>query len=297
MPRAAGFRELVRRLGGSCAEREAGGFVVFNGFQGPYDEGRPVAREELSLATTGGTAARPAGAGSRPGQHLDRRHRHRSRQRPRAAAGPPAPDLRPRAARLPRALSAGRALDGHDRRRGGRPGPVARRDAVGERRAARRQAGPARGHARRPRRGRGASGVPGAGAAARHRGGLRLRARRARAAGGGARRPRPPPTRPCAAATGTRRLGCTQRRCSSNRSAHRCTRPGPACGGVRGAGAGWTSRASTTAGRSSSTCVDSCCGLRSRGGTRSGPARPGSARGTQRRPSTTKRSLRWRITA
>lgn len=55
MPRAAGFREVVRGLGGTCRETEAGDLVVFHGFHSPYDESRPVPEAELELGTTGGT--------------------------------------------------------------------------------------------------------------------------------------------------------------------------------------------------------------------------------------------------
>ncbi len=48
MPRAAGFRELLRARGGSWSERPADGFVVFAAFRPPYDEARPVpARDTL----------------------------------------------------------------------------------------------------------------------------------------------------------------------------------------------------------------------------------------------------------
>jgi len=56
MPRAGGFRELVRAAGGRFEEREAGGFVVFDGFRPPYDESRPVPAEAITLATMAGEA-------------------------------------------------------------------------------------------------------------------------------------------------------------------------------------------------------------------------------------------------
>jgi len=54
MPRAAGFRERLRDMGGSFEETEASGFTVFHGFRPPYDESRPVPREAMSLATLDG---------------------------------------------------------------------------------------------------------------------------------------------------------------------------------------------------------------------------------------------------
>ncbi len=54
MPRAAGFRERLRGMGGSFEETEAGAFVVFHGFRPPYDESRPVPRELIGLATLDG---------------------------------------------------------------------------------------------------------------------------------------------------------------------------------------------------------------------------------------------------
>jgi hypothetical protein len=56
MPRAGGFRELVRGMGGSFVEEEAGGFSVFHGFRPPYDEARPVPAPQVQVATTDGTA-------------------------------------------------------------------------------------------------------------------------------------------------------------------------------------------------------------------------------------------------
>jgi hypothetical protein len=56
MPRAGGFRDLVRGMGGSFEETEVGGFVVFHGFRSPYDEGRPVPAAQVRLETTGGAA-------------------------------------------------------------------------------------------------------------------------------------------------------------------------------------------------------------------------------------------------
>jgi hypothetical protein len=60
MPRAGGFRELVRAMGGSFQETEVGSFVVFHGFHPPYDESRPVPAAAVSLVTTSGTPVGPA---------------------------------------------------------------------------------------------------------------------------------------------------------------------------------------------------------------------------------------------
>ena len=54
MPRAAGFRERMRGLGGAFEETEAGSFVVFHGFRPPYDESRPVPRAAIQPATLEG---------------------------------------------------------------------------------------------------------------------------------------------------------------------------------------------------------------------------------------------------
>jgi hypothetical protein len=54
MPRAGGFREILRGLGGSFQEHEAGSLVVFHGFQPPYDESRPVAPEAIAVTTLDG---------------------------------------------------------------------------------------------------------------------------------------------------------------------------------------------------------------------------------------------------
>jgi hypothetical protein len=59
MPRAGGFRELVRGMGGSFEETELGDFVVFHGFRPPHDEARPVPASQVSLATTSGTTIGP----------------------------------------------------------------------------------------------------------------------------------------------------------------------------------------------------------------------------------------------
>ncbi len=59
MPRAGGFRDLVREMGGSFQETDLGGFVVFHGFRPPYDEAHPVPAAEIRLETTAGA---PIGA-------------------------------------------------------------------------------------------------------------------------------------------------------------------------------------------------------------------------------------------
>ncbi len=59
MPRAAGFRDLLRRAGGSFEETEIGSFVVFHGFRPPYDESRSVPASAMSLVTTSGTPVGP----------------------------------------------------------------------------------------------------------------------------------------------------------------------------------------------------------------------------------------------
>lgn len=59
MPRAGGFRDLVRSMGGSFQEEETGGFVVFHGFRPPYDERRAVPAAAVSVETTAGV---PVGA-------------------------------------------------------------------------------------------------------------------------------------------------------------------------------------------------------------------------------------------
>ena len=59
MPRAGGFRDLLRGMGGSFGESDVGGFVVFHGFHPPYEEARPVPASQIRLDTTGGA---PIGA-------------------------------------------------------------------------------------------------------------------------------------------------------------------------------------------------------------------------------------------
>jgi hypothetical protein len=59
MPRAGGFRDLLRGMGGAFAETDIGAFVVFHHFRPPYDEGRPVPAAQIGLETTAGA---PIGA-------------------------------------------------------------------------------------------------------------------------------------------------------------------------------------------------------------------------------------------
>jgi len=59
MPRAGGFRELLREAGGSFEETVAGSLTVFHGFRPPYDESRPVPREAIRLGTLDGEALGP----------------------------------------------------------------------------------------------------------------------------------------------------------------------------------------------------------------------------------------------
>ena len=85
MPRAEGFRELVRSMGGSWHEDVAGDLVIFRSFRPPYDEARPVPREAMALFEIGGGTLGPAvldrdpssawtaGAGLRPGSGLELR--------------------------------------------------------------------------------------------------------------------------------------------------------------------------------------------------------------------------------
>jgi len=59
MPRAGGFRDLLRGIGGSFAEMDAGGFVVFHGFRPPYDEARAVPAARIRLETATGAPIGP----------------------------------------------------------------------------------------------------------------------------------------------------------------------------------------------------------------------------------------------
>jgi hypothetical protein len=49
MPRAGGFRDLMRELGGSFKEDQPADFVVFRRFVPPFDESRPVPPDALAL--------------------------------------------------------------------------------------------------------------------------------------------------------------------------------------------------------------------------------------------------------
>jgi hypothetical protein len=83
MPRAGGFRELLRELGGGHREDIAGDLVVFRAFRPPYDEARPVDREAFEVGELGGraldaaardrdpTTAWVAANGLRPGAGLE----------------------------------------------------------------------------------------------------------------------------------------------------------------------------------------------------------------------------------
>jgi hypothetical protein len=56
MPRAGGFRELLRASGGSWGERDVEALTIFDSFRAPYDEGQPVPVGDLALATTSGAS-------------------------------------------------------------------------------------------------------------------------------------------------------------------------------------------------------------------------------------------------
>src|SRR5206468_12434441 len=60
MPRAAGFRQLLQDLGGRWKEEAAGDLMVFRDFAPPYDEGRPVPRDALTVLTLTGEVLPPA---------------------------------------------------------------------------------------------------------------------------------------------------------------------------------------------------------------------------------------------
>jgi len=60
MPRADGFRELLRSMGGTWSEVEAGPLVVFRDFRAPYDETRAVPAGEMSVLTERGASLGPA---------------------------------------------------------------------------------------------------------------------------------------------------------------------------------------------------------------------------------------------
>jgi hypothetical protein len=54
MPRAAGFREILGRLGGRWTAEAAGEMYVFHGFTPPYDESHPVPVEALAVRSHDG---------------------------------------------------------------------------------------------------------------------------------------------------------------------------------------------------------------------------------------------------
>jgi hypothetical protein len=59
MPRAPGFRERLRAMGGSFEETEAAGFTVFHGFHPPYDESRAVPTGAIQIETLDGSVVGP----------------------------------------------------------------------------------------------------------------------------------------------------------------------------------------------------------------------------------------------
>jgi hypothetical protein len=59
MPRAGGFRELVREMGGTFREEQAGDFFVFSAFAPPFLESRPVPARDLAVSTLAGEALGP----------------------------------------------------------------------------------------------------------------------------------------------------------------------------------------------------------------------------------------------
>ncbi len=185
MPRAGGFRDLLRAMGGSFEETAVDGFVVFHGLRPPYDESRPVPAAEVRLETATGAPIGPEALDRDPAtawtaaEGLGRGSAVVARVSPprRLSALVLAVDLE--------TLDARRPVGGVDRRRGGGAGTAARRFPVGERGAAGGQAGAAGRAAGRSRGGRRAPRVPGAGAAAGDRRGLPVRP-----GGGGAARGR-----------------------------------------------------------------------------------------------------------
>ncbi len=59
MPRSTGFRELLTALGGTWKEDLPADFTIFRRFVPPFDEGRPVPREDLSAVSLGGSTLPP----------------------------------------------------------------------------------------------------------------------------------------------------------------------------------------------------------------------------------------------
>ena len=182
MPRADGFRELLRGLGGSWREERAGDLVVFGSFRAPYDETRPIPGEAMTLAEIGGGPLGPAVLDRDPATAWT------AASGLRAGAGielgaPVAPSARcPRPGRGPRIVTVRHSVAGRARRpaRGRGPGPPW--SAVGERRAAGGATGSPRGSPGGTGRSTPASSLPGLGPAPAPRRGVRLRARRSGAA-------------------------------------------------------------------------------------------------------------------
>src|SRR5262249_50801233 len=67
MPRAAGFRDLLREMGGTWREDAPGDLVVFRGFRPPYDESRPLGPPGRCGGPTPAGAAPPAAVVDRDG--------------------------------------------------------------------------------------------------------------------------------------------------------------------------------------------------------------------------------------
>jgi len=60
MPRAAGFREVLADMGGRWREETAGEVVVFDAFEPPFDETRPVPVSALTATDASGAPLPPA---------------------------------------------------------------------------------------------------------------------------------------------------------------------------------------------------------------------------------------------
>ena len=195
MPRAAGFREQLRGMGGTWHEEPAGDFVIFRNFVPPFRESQPVPVAEITARTIGGE---PLGSAV-----LDRDPATAWTAREGLGKGSGIVVGSARARRLGALVllvnlersPAGRAVDRVDRERGRgeRPGPAG--NAVGERGAACGEAGPARRPPGRPNRERGAPRLPGTGPAALDRRALPVRTGRSRTARRGRRRGRPAPSK------------------------------------------------------------------------------------------------------
>ena len=83
MPRAGGFRECLREMGGSFREDVAGDLVVFRSFRPPYDEARPVPRDAFEVREFGSGPLPAAALDRDPFHGLDLRDRPAPRRRPR----------------------------------------------------------------------------------------------------------------------------------------------------------------------------------------------------------------------